>query len=120
MLTSLDESSAGRTTVLIGWACIDLPNFALARSVAMWCDTKRIQRPSPVSPFTASDDLDTLHQLDDTSRLAYPPLDRQACIRLRQQGLVSEEAGWWRITPLGRLALVAAALTVHGRKLNKS
>jgi len=73
-----------------------------------------------VSPPPPSDDVDTLRQLDDTSHLVYPPLDQHACERLEKAGLVSEEAGWWRITALGRLALATAALTARDRPLGQS
>lgn len=55
------------------------------------------------------DDLQTLCQLDDTARLACSPLDQGACERLQSSGLVLENAGWWRITDLGRNALATGS-----------
>lgn len=87
-----------------------MPNIGLADKREPCCDTGTSRMDGALSAMLLPDDLQTLRQLDDTARLAYGRLDREACRRLQRGGFLGEDDGWWRITDLGRVALATSAL----------
>ena len=86
-----------------------MPNIGLADKREPCCDTGTSRMDGALSAMLLPDDLQTLRQLDDTARLAYGRLDREACRRLQRGGFLGEDDGWWRITDLGRVALATTS-----------